>query len=173
MTQESQLVPWFYRFCRVVVWRWIRFKFPITVTGLENIPSTGGVILASNHASYLDPPVIAAAIKHRFMRFMARDTLFHHPVSNWLFPKIGVVPLSREKGDVAAIKNAIHMLKSGECVGLFPEGTRTLDGNIHEAKGGIGFLIAKASVPVIPVYIGGTFEAFPKGAKKIKSTACG
>jgi len=169
MSIESKHVPWLYRLSRVLTTAWFKWKFPFTTSGLENIPDSGGLIIASNHASYLDPPVLAAPIKNREVRFMARDTLFKNPVASFIFYRIGVVPLSREKGDVAAIKTAIQLLKSGQCVGLYPEGTRTLDGNIQEPKGGIGFLIAKADVPVVPVYIRGTFEAFPKGAGKIKS----
>jgi 1-acyl-sn-glycerol-3-phosphate acyltransferase len=158
---------------RFATWIWFRLKFRTSVSGLENIPASGGVIIASNHASYLDPPFIASPIRHRFVRYMARDTLFKPPVASRVLHWLGVVPLSREKGDVAAIKTAIHLLKSGECVGLFPEGTRTLNGQIQEPKGGIGFLIAKAGVPVVPVFIQGTFEAYPKGARKMKSHPLG
>jgi 1-acyl-sn-glycerol-3-phosphate acyltransferase len=169
MTIESKQALWFYRLSRILITAWLKWKFPFSTSGLENIPDNGGLIIASNHASYLDPPVLAVPIKNREVRFMARDTLFKNPVASWVFYRLGVVPLSREKGDVAAIKTAIQLLKSGQCVGLYPEGTRTLDGNIHEPKGGIGFLIAKADVPVVPVYISGTFEAFPKGAGKMAS----
>jgi len=169
MTRAGKLSPRFYRFIQFFLWRILRFKFKVKVTGLENIPSSGGVIIASNHASYLDPPLMACPIKNRIVRFMARDTLFDHPVASWLFHRFGVVPLSRDRGDVGAIKTAIQLLKSGECVALFPEGTRTTSGELQAPKGGIGFLIAKAAVPVVPVYISGSYEAYPKGAKKIKS----
>jgi len=133
------------------------------------VPSSGGVILAANHASFLDPPLLSVSVRNRVVRFMARDTLFHHRALGWLLYKFGVVPLSREKGDVAAIKTAIRLLRDGNCVALFPEGTRTTTGELQQAKGGIGFLINKAAVPVVPVYINGSFQAWPKGAEKIKS----
>jgi 1-acyl-sn-glycerol-3-phosphate acyltransferase len=168
MTVETKFTPWMYAVTRVVTRSFFRWKFRITVHGVEQVPATGGVILAANHASFLDPPLIGYPIKQRHVCFMARDTLLKHPITAWLFPRIGVVPLSREKGDIGAIKSAIALLKSGECVCLFPEGTRTTDGQLQPPKGGIGFLIAKAAVPVVPVYISGTFEAYPKGAKKIR-----
>lgn len=169
MTIETKFTPWMYAVTRVVTRNFFKWKFTTTIHGVENVPATGGVILAANHASYLDPPLIGYPIKSRHVCFMARDSLLRHPISAWVLPRIGVVPLSREKGDVAAIKTAIALLKDGACVSLFPEGTRTLDGQIQPAKGGIGFLIAKAAVPVVPVYIAGTFEAYPKGAKKLTS----
>jgi len=158
----------FYGFFRLLLWFSLRVKCPLRIYGMENIPLTGGVLLASNHASYLDPPLVGSPIKKRMVRFMARDTLFKNRVISWIYYNIGVVPLSRDRGDIGAIKLAIQMLKSGQCVALFPEGTRTLDGNLQPAKNGIGFLIYKAAVPVVPVYISGSFEAFPKGAKSIR-----
>ncbi|HMP88656.1 MAG TPA: lysophospholipid acyltransferase family protein [Kiritimatiellia bacterium] len=160
---------WVYKTSRVLLLCWLRWKFKLKVSGENNVPEQGGVIIASNHASYLDPPLLACPLKHRVVRFMARDTLFINPMARWYFFRTGVVPLSRDRGDVGAIKSAIQLLKQGQCVGLFPEGTRTLDGNLQSAKGGIGFLIAKAEVPVVPVYISGSFEAYPKGSKKMKS----
>ena len=74
--------------------------------------------------------------------------------------------IDRDRGDLGAMKTAIKRLKEGDVVGIFPEGTRSPDGTIQEAKGGIAFLLAKAAVPVVPMYIAGTFQAFPKGAKK-------
>ena len=168
MIHQIKLSPLLYRLSRHVIWWWLRFKFNVQVTGRENVPDAGGVIIASNHASYLDPPLMACPLANRVVRFMARDTLFKHPVLRWYMLRTGVVPLSRDRGDVGAIKVAIQLLKSGNCVGLFPEGTRTMDGNLQQAKGGIGFLIAKASVPVVPLYISGSYEAYPKGSKKIK-----
>ncbi len=169
MSRETKHLPWLYELSRVVLRAWLRWKFHVKVQGVEHVPANGGVIIASNHASYLDPPLLGVPVKHRQVRYMARDTLFRNPVVSWVFHHIGVVPLSREKGDIGAIKTAISLLKEGACVGLFPEGTRTTTGELQPAKGGIGFLIAKAGVPVVPAYIGGSFEAYPKGAKKMIS----
>jgi 1-acyl-sn-glycerol-3-phosphate acyltransferase len=148
----------------------LRWKYGLRCAGTENVPTEGGVVLAANHCSYLDPPVLACSVP-RPVCFMARDTLFSNPVARWYFPRVGVIPLDRTRGDVAALRTAISLLKAGKAVGLYPEGTRSEDGKLHEAKGGIGFLIAKGGVPVVPMHISGTFEAFPKGAKKLRPGA--
>ncbi|MBR6022693.1 MAG: 1-acyl-sn-glycerol-3-phosphate acyltransferase [Kiritimatiellae bacterium] len=156
-----------YGFSRWLVRVGLRLKYGMTCEGAENVPAEGGVVVAANHCSYLDPPVLACAVP-RPVRFMARDTLFSNAFARWYFPRVGVIPLDRTRGDVAALRTAIALLKAGNAVALYPEGTRSEDGKLHEAKGGIGFLIAKAAVPVVPVHIAGTFEAFPKGAKKFR-----
>ncbi|MFA7160671.1 MAG: lysophospholipid acyltransferase family protein [Kiritimatiellia bacterium] len=143
---------------------WNRFR----VIGSENMPAQGGVIIASNHASFMDPPIVGCGLMHRYVRFMARDTLFQNRIGQWWFENVGVVSLDRNRGDIAAFKAAIALLKAGGALCLFPEGTRTLDGKLQKPKSGIGFLIMKAEVPVLPVYIEGSFSAFPKGAKLIK-----
>ena len=137
------------------------------IHGRSNVPVEGGCVVASNHASFLDPPIIAAGARHRAVHFMARDTLFKGFLA-WMLPRVCVIPLSRERGDVAALRKSIELLKKGYCVGLFPEGTRTTTGDLQPAKGGIGFLLAKAHVPVVPAYISGSYDAYPKGASRIR-----
>ncbi|HOW97298.1 MAG TPA: lysophospholipid acyltransferase family protein [Kiritimatiellia bacterium] len=157
-----------YRFVRGSTAIWLKVWLKLESHGAENVPAAGGCVLASNHASYLDPPIVACGLKHRIVRFMARDTLFAGTFRNWFFHGIRCVPLDRTRGDVAALRKGIQILKEGEVLGLFPEGTRSPDGQLKPAKGGIGFLVAKAGVPVVPVYVGGSFEAFPKGAQRIR-----
>ena len=94
---------------------------------------------------------------------MARDSLFKPRIMNWALHQLGVVPLNRDRGDVGALRKALHILKEDGAMGFFPEGTRSLTGQMQPAKGGVGFLVAKAGVPVIPARISGTFEAWPKG----------
>ncbi len=142
-----------------------RFRFGLRVGGMENIPRTGSVIVVSNHASYLDPPLLGGTFRGRQVHYLARDTLFQ---SWWLGPLLrglGVLPIKREHGDVGALRKGLKLLQEGRILGLFPEGQRTPDGRLQPAKGGIGFLIAKAGVPVVPAYIGGTFAAWPRGGK--------
>jgi len=134
------------------------------VVGSEHIPATGGCLLASNHASFMDPPALSCAIAHRNIRFMARDTLFKNGIGSWFMHGVGVFPISRDRGDVGALKKCIQMLKGGDCVGIFPEGTRTRDGELAPVKPGIGFLILAAGVPVVPAYIDGSFQAYPRDA---------
>ena len=157
-----------YWLARGFVYFCLLLKYRMRVTGRENVPAKGGAVIVANHCSYLDPPVMGGCSNRRIVHFMARDTLLSNPVAKWFFPRVGVIPLDRTKGDLGALKKAIATLKEGKVVGLFPEGTRSPDGNMREPKGGIGFLIAKGDVPVVPLYISGTYEAFPKGAKKMK-----
>ncbi len=156
-----------YWLSRGFVYLCLLLKYRLRVSGREHIPAEGGAVIAANHCSYLDPPVMCSSIHSRVVHFMARDTLFSNRMARWYFPRVGVIPLDRTRGDLGALKKAIASLKDGQVIGLFPEGTRSPDGDMRDAKGGIGFLIAKGNVPVVPLYISGTFEAFPKGAKNL------
>ena len=149
---------------RLLLTIWNRFESH----GSEHVPPAGGCVIASNHASFLDPPVLGVGIRVRVVRFLGRDTLYRSRFMRWYLPAIGVVPLDRSRGDIGALRKAIQLLKGGEVLGLFPEGTRTTDGRLQPPKGGIGFLIAKAGVPVVPAYVDGTFQAFPRHARGIK-----
>ncbi|HPT16060.1 MAG TPA: lysophospholipid acyltransferase family protein [Kiritimatiellia bacterium] len=157
-----------YWLARGFVYLCLLVKYRMRVSGREHVPAHGGAIIAANHCSYLDPPVMGGANSRRVVHFLARDTLLSNPIAKWFFPRVAVIPLDRTKGDLGALKKAIGILKEGRVVGLFPEGTRSPDGRMRAAKGGIGFLIAKSEVPVVPLHISGTFAAFPKGAKKMQ-----
>jgi 1-acyl-sn-glycerol-3-phosphate acyltransferase len=143
---------------------WHRLK----IRGVENIPDRGGVLLASNHASFLDPPVVGVGYRGRPIHFMARDTLWNSKFGSWWMDHVGCIPVSRGTGDMKALKLTIKALKEGKVVSMFPEGTRTEDGELQDAKGGIGFIIEKSGCTVVPAYIDGTFKAHPKGSKWIK-----
>ncbi|MCS6771327.1 MAG: 1-acyl-sn-glycerol-3-phosphate acyltransferase [Kiritimatiellae bacterium] len=160
--------PRLYRICRFLLTAFFKLYNRFEVAGASNIPCEGGVLLAANHASFLDPPALGCAAAGRFVRYLARDTLFSNPKVGSFLLRLAAVPISRDKGDVAALKKAISLLKSGECVGLFPEGTRSPDGRLQPAKPGVGFLVAKAGVPVVPAYIDGTFRALSRHHKWIR-----
>lgn len=166
MTESDRKFP-VYRVARVVSRLYFQLHNRFESIGSEHVPATGGCIIAANHASFLDPPALGSGLPHRIIRFMARDSLYKKGFVHWFLLSLATIPIAREKGDIAALKRAIQLLKEGHCLGLFPEGTRTLDGNLQTAKGGIGFLIAKAGVPVVPTYVAGTFAAYPRGAKRI------
>lgn len=148
---------------------YFRIRHGFEVFGLENVPREGGGLVACNHVSFLDPPAVGGAIRFRQTYFMARDTLYKNKWAAWWLRNCGVIALDRTRGDLAALKGAVKFLQSGKLVCLFPEGTRSLDGTLQEPKGGIGFLIAKSGVPVIPTYIKGSYEAWPPGAKRAKA----
>lgn len=147
----------------------LRLCNQIQVYGVQNVPKTGGVIIASNHASYLDPPAIGASSRRmRMTHFMARASLFRNPLMGAWLHRCGVIPLDRDKGDVKAMKTSISLLKDGACVALFPEGTRSPDGALQEPKPGVGFLVAKGQAPVVPVYVHGSYDAWSKHADGLK-----
>lgn len=160
----------FYRFYRLLLFLIFKIFFRFEVKGAENIPKAGGFILASNHVSYLDPIAVGIGCA-RTLNFMARDDLFRVPVlSTWMY-SVGAFPVKRNSADLSAMKEAIHRVRRGEGLALFPEGTRSESGKISSsAEPGIGFLASKLNVPVIPAFIKGTEKAFPRGAKFIKLT---
>lgn len=135
------------------------------IYGLENIPENGGVIFASNHVSHLDPPLIAVHSKRQPVYSLARSTLFNK-WNRWFYNRLYMVGINREKGsDIHAIKEILQLLKNGNAISMFPEGTRSTTGIPQRGKKGIGLFVSRSQVPVIPVRIFGTFEAFPKGAR--------
>jgi CMP/dCMP kinase len=166
---DKMINPVCYRLTCKLLGMGLRVMNDIKVYGVQNVPQTGGVILAANHASYLDPPAVGASSRRmRMTHFMARDTLFRNPLMGWWFRKSGVIPLDREKGDLKAMKTAIQLLKDGACVALFPEGTRSETGELQPPKPGVGFLVAKGEAPVVPVYVHGSYEAWSKHSGGLK-----
>jgi len=139
------------------------------VEGRENIPKKGGFILASNHISYLDPPAVGVACPRR-LSYMARDDLFRNPLFSWALSSVGCFPVKRDSADRGALKEAIRRVSKGEGLLLFPEGRRMEKDNApQEPQAGIGFLVTKLNVPVIPVCVAGTEKALPKGAKFVQA----
>lgn len=133
------------------------------VAGLENLPKAGGFLLAANHASFIDPPMIGCQIS-RQIAYFARKTLWKGGFSSWWLDAVGTIPVDRDGGqDVSAIKRVLRAIKDERGLILFPEGTRTSDGALQPAKPGVGFIAIKTQVPVVPVRIFGSFEAFGKG----------
>lgn len=159
----SQVRP-YYRFCRFFV-RWGHvLGMRGRVFRTDRVPRTGGVILACNHQSFLDPMLAALALP-RECDFMARDTLFQHPVFKRLISSLNAFPVRRGEADLAAIKESLRRLRDGRLLIMFPEGTRTLDGRIGPFLPGIGSIAKKAKVPIVPVLIEGAFEAWPRHRK--------
>jgi 1-acyl-sn-glycerol-3-phosphate acyltransferase len=133
------------------------------IAGLEHLPREGSFILASNHASHLDPPIVGCLVP-RQMAFFARKTLWSGRVSRWWLDTVGTIPVDRDGGtDVAAIKNVLRTLQSGKALILFPEGTRSPDGRLQTAKPGVGLIACRTQVPVVPVRIFDSHLAFGRG----------
>jgi 1-acyl-sn-glycerol-3-phosphate acyltransferase len=119
----------------------------------------GPVILAANHASFLDPPLVGAGLR-RDINYLARESLFDVPVVGWILRHWNTVPVDREGGGAKGLKAILDRLLAGGAIILFPEGTRSRDGRLQPARSGIGLTVIKSSAPVVPVRVFGTFEAF-------------
>ena len=133
------------------------------IAGLENLPRAGSFLIAANHASYLDPPLIGAQVQ-RQIAFFARKTLWKPGIASWWLDTVGTIPVDRDGGqDVSAIKRVLRALQADWGLILFPEGTRSPDGEFQTPKAGVGFICCKAHVPVVPARIFGSFEAYGKG----------
>ena len=139
-----------------------RLCFRLRIMHRERVIQTGPVILAMNHQSYLDPPLAGIACD-RAIYFLARRTLMDLPLFRWLLPKLNVIPVNQEGIDRSALKALIRVLKSGNAALVFPEGARTLDGNLQPAQPGVGLVIAKTLAPVVPMRIFGAHQALPRG----------
>jgi len=134
------------------------------VFGAENVPVNGGVILASNHASFLDPPLVGCGLK-RDINYLARESLFRFPGIGALLRSWNAVPVDRDGGGAKGLKIILDRLLNGAGIILFPEGTRTKDGKLQPARSGIGLTVIKSQAPVVPVRVFGTFEAYGRHVK--------
>lgn len=153
------------RFCKIILILFFRLK----IYGLENIPKSGGFIVAGNHVSYLDPPVFGSSCP-RALGYMARDTLFKPPWFAWILHHSNVFPVRRGKADMGAIREAFRRLKDGTGLLIFPEGTRRTSHTVvtSDVEPGVGFLARRSGVPVVPAYCDGTDRALPRGSKKVR-----
>jgi len=135
------------------------------VEGRDLVPRTGGLLVCSNHSSTVDPPMVPAFFPRRDTWSMAKAEWFEVPWKNWLFTNYHAFPLVRHTADRRAIRRALGLLAQGECVVIYPEGTRVREGGLRRAEPGAGFLALKSGVPVQPVALVGTRQCFPTGAK--------
>jgi len=128
---------------------------------LESVHGSGALI-ASNHVSMFDPPLVGIAFRYAIY-YLARKTLFDNPVNAFFYPRFQAIPVDQERPEFGALKKIIKLAKSGEKVNIFPEGERSEDGRILPGQAGVGLVIAKSKVPVVPVRIFGAYEALPRG----------
>jgi 1-acyl-sn-glycerol-3-phosphate acyltransferase len=149
----------FYWLCRNIIRTTADTLFRGEVVGLDNVPRQGPFLMASNHCSHLDPPLLGCQIPHQ-IRFFARSTLWKPGLASWWLDTVETIPVDRDGADVTAMKKTIATLTAGNVVILFPEGTRSPDGHIQTAKPGVGMIACKARVPVVPARIFGSFDAF-------------
>ena len=147
-------------FFRVTFWTYLRWRH----FNVERVPKSGPVILAANHASILDPPVVGSALQ-RQINYLARASLFEIPGVGWLFRRWNAIPIDRDGGNAAGLRIIIERLNAGNGIILFPEGTRSRDGKLQPARSGIGLIVVKTVAPVVPARTFGTFEALGREMK--------
>jgi 1-acyl-sn-glycerol-3-phosphate acyltransferase len=144
---------------------WMYVWHRLRVRHRERIPDRGGFILASNHASLLDPNALGVAIRKRELHFMARSTLFKPAWFGWLIRSVNSHPIERGKGPDQDWESFVQLVRSGKVLLVFPEGTRTETGELQRGKSGFSRLVHLARVPVHTAYVHGSFAAWPKGGK--------
>jgi len=145
-----------YRTIFIIVFRW-------QVYGVENVPAAGGAILAVNHTSALDPLLGGASLVRKIW-YVGRSSLVKNRLVDFILACQHLVPINRGSADIKATKRIIDLIKSGDIVLMFPEGTRSEDGALGQGKEGVGMFVRHAKADVIPCYISGAWRAMPKGA---------
>jgi 1-acyl-sn-glycerol-3-phosphate acyltransferase len=155
-------VAWFTA-CASTLLAGFRAAYRLGITGRERLPRAGGILVVSNHQSYLDPPVCGSVILDRPYTIIARESLFRFAPFGALIRSFGAVPIERGSGDMAALRTALKHLGAGRAVFMFPEGTRNEDGRTKAFKPGIALLARKANVPIVPMAIEGAGDLWPKG----------
>jgi 1-acyl-sn-glycerol-3-phosphate acyltransferase len=148
-----------YPFARSVVAGFLKPTFRIKVEGLEHFPKEGGVLLCTNHISNLDPPVVGVTAPRKVL-FMAKAELFQVPVLKQLLNNFGTFPVKRGGGDREALRAGLKVLKEGNVLGLFPEGTRSKDGKLGKGMPGAGFFALRSTAAVVPCAIIGPYKSF-------------
>lgn len=151
----SYFIAWFCsRLLFAIYFRW-------RVYNPERVPLTGPVILAANHMSFLDPPLVGSGV-NRAINYLGRKSLFRYPGIGALLRSWNSLPVDRDGGGAAGLKAILDRLLAGGAIILFPEGTRTLDGRLQPARPGIGLTVIRSTAPVVPVRVFGTYEAYGK-----------
>lgn len=151
-------------FCAFLCWSALRICYGLRRLHRERVPRTGAVLVISNHQSYLDPMINGVTVWDRQFTALARDSLFVGPWG-WVLRSVAARPIKRSGGDLEAMRAAIAELEAGRVVILYPEGTRSPDGELMEFKRGVMLLIKRVKPTVLPMGVDGPFEAWPRGRK--------
>lgn len=143
---------------RVVAWICFRYRIE------GEIPRTGGLLIAANHASYFDIPLLGCGMRRRAW-YLGRSDLFPFPVLNGILQALGWIPVRLGRLDREAFGKAINLIRAGKAVVIFPEGGRSHDGHLRPPKAGIGVIVSQTGCPVVPAYLKGTFDVLPMKAR--------
>ncbi|ACD83103.1 lysophospholipid acyltransferase family protein [Candidatus Methylacidiphilum infernorum] len=152
-----------YAIARALTLGILKLFFDFKVYGRQNIPAEP-VLIVANHCSYLDPPIVGCTFEKEIY-FVGRKTLFDNPLFGTLLRYLNTIPLDRDKPEVGSFKLILDLFENGKSILVFPEGTRSPSGSLQKAAPGVGYIAAKAKVPILPLRIFGSFEAFPRTAK--------
>jgi len=147
----------FYYVVRALCWLLLKVFWRMEIIGIENLPESGGLIIASNHVSYLDPAVLGK------IYFIAKKEVFKYTFVSFILKSLNAFPIDRENVDMIAFKKAINILKEEKVLGIFPEGTRSSNGELQELKLGVIKIAIKTGIPILPVAIIGTHKIYPRG----------
>lgn len=139
--------------------------YRVRVRGAKNVPATGPLLIAANHQSFLDPPLLGSFVRNRHLSFVARIGLFHFKPFAWFISALNSVPINDEAGDAGAIREILKRLSAGHAVLIFPEGSRTTDGGQQAFKRGVALLMKRAKCPVLPAAVEGCYDAWGPGSK--------
>lgn len=156
----------FYRFARGLFRLILRVRFRWRVLGLENVPREGPVILAANHASWWDPPIVGCSVD-RQVHFMAKEEWFNTPVLGKAIAWLGAIPVKRHSADLGSLKRSLKVLSEGRVFGIFPEGTRSRTGQMLKPEPGVAWVALKGRASVVPVAIMSSFRWFAPLTVKI------
>ncbi len=164
MAQRSLINNLWYRFLQNLIRLIAMVFYRVRHYGVQNIPADGGVLVVSNHQSHFDPPLVGIGISRR-MNYVARETLFNAPLFGRIIHSVGAIPLDRDGLGLAGIKESLKRLKSGEMVLIFPEGTRSRDGEIAKFRPGFTTLAVRSKASILPVAIDGAYQVWPRSKK--------
>ena len=151
----------FYKFAQFASFLYFKLFHRFEVGGLQNVPKEGAFILASNHLSFFDPPALGCRLP-RNLHYFARNSLFSGPLGI-LISNLNSIPVNRDQLDLKTLKTVLRVLNMGHPLLVFPEGTRSVNGQLSDGQRGVGLLVAKSMVPVLPAKIEGAFEILGKG----------
>ncbi|MFO0013413.1 MAG: lysophospholipid acyltransferase family protein [Planctomycetota bacterium] len=154
----------FYRFLRLLARMLITLVFELRVEGRQHLRAEGGAMLLSTHQSVMDP-VLVGLLDNHFVSYLARHTLFHSRLFAFLIRVLNAIEIDRERGGLSGLREMLRRLKAGDRVLLFPEGTRTTDGEIGPLKPGFIPIARRSKVPLIPIALAGAYDCVPKGSK--------
>ena len=151
---------------KAIVWPIFHLLFRVRIEGREHVPSSGPAVVAANHQSFCDSLVIPLVVRRR-VTFLAKAEYFDAKRTAWLFRALGQIPIHRQGGDASAraLATAREVLGQGNLISLYPEGTRSIDGNVHRGRTGVARLALECGVPVVPVGISGTDRIQPVGSR--------